>query len=79
MADLFYIQNTGCVGNCMRFWRIDGKGYTSDLDDAWKVPFEQAESICRSRPREDFAHPASLIDSLSKRHIDIQALRGVVR
>lgn len=77
--DLFYIHNAGTNGNCMRFWRVDGGGYTVDLDDAWKVDYEKAKSICSCRPKEDFAYPVALVDSLAKRHIDIQALRKAVK
>jgi len=78
MIELFYIHNVSTCENCMRFWRVNGGGYTVDLDDAWKVTYEKAKSICQDRPKEDFAYPVALVDSLAERHIDIQALRKAV-
>lgn len=75
---LFCIHNTkvsGCVGNCITLWRVDGCGYTVDLDDAWKLTMEQAQEICRTRPQEDFPVSYALLNSLAKRHVDIQGLR----
>lgn len=72
---LYYIQHVKVVGNCALFWRIDGHGYTVDLDDAWKVPKLQALNICGDRPKEDFPQPVILIDSLAKRHVDVQVIR----
>jgi len=69
-----YIQNVKCVGNCMMFWRIGGHGYTVNLDEAWRVTKDQAEQICKSRPEEDIPRRCDLIDSLAKRHVDIQAV-----
>lgn len=65
---LYYIQNKGFVGNCLLWWREGGSGYTCNLNEAWKVSKEEAGRICRTRPREDIAHPVSLIDSLAVRH-----------
>ncbi len=75
MPELYYIQNTGFCGNCLKWWRLDGKGYTMNLDEAWKVTKEQADDICRSRPKEDIPHPASLIDSAAHRHVNVEVLR----
>lgn len=75
MEELYYIQNRKCVGNCMMFWRVDGNGYTVNLDEAWKVSLGRARDICQSRPDEDFFHPASLIDPLACRHVDVQKVR----
>lgn len=66
---LFYIQNTHYCGNCLGFWCVDGKGYTCNLDEAWKVTKKQAESICSSRPKEDIAWPVEAIDALVVRHV----------
>lgn len=72
--DLYYIQNVPPVGNCARWWRIKGNGYTCDLDEAWKVPEEQAKKICRSRPLEDIPRLASDVDAIAQRHVDVQRL-----
>lgn len=35
---LFYIQDTRqTVGNAVLWWRVNGQGYTCNLDDAWLV------------------------------------------
>lgn len=72
--ELYYIQNTGYCGNCIIFWRVDGHGYTTNLDEAWKVTREHAERICRSRPKEDIPLAASLVDSLAERHLNCERL-----
>ena len=77
--ELYYIQNTGYCGNCIKFWRPDGHGYTMNLDDAWKVTKEKAESICRSRPQEDIPHKASVLDAVAHRHVNIELLREYER
>src|SRR5579885_2891752 len=72
---LFYIQNKGFCGNCLLWWRVDGSGYTMNLDEAWKVTKEQADSICRSRPHQDVAHSVEKIDALAHRHVNCERLR----
>ncbi len=74
MSDLFYIQNSGYCGNSLRWWRVDGGGYTSDLNQAWKVSREEAESICRSRPEEDYPRAVADMDAIAERHVDGQQL-----
>jgi hypothetical protein len=74
----FCIRNqkgSGCVGNCAIFWGPDGCGYTVNLDEAWKVSYEEAVEICRSRPDEDFPVSYDTLLALSHRHVDIQAIR----
>jgi hypothetical protein len=68
MAGLYYIQSTGFVGDSLLWWRPDGKGYTTNLDQAWKVTREKAEEICKTRPEEDFMWPSDVVDSLASRH-----------
>jgi len=55
--DLYYIQHKGFCGNSLFWWRTGGHGYTSNLDEAWKVTKEEAEEICRVRRGEDIARP----------------------
>lgn len=76
---MYYIQNVGYCGNCLKWWRNGGHGYTMDLNDAWKVGAAQAASICRTRPKEDIAWDAGLIDEIAARHIDCEALRAAIR
>jgi hypothetical protein len=71
---LYYIQNTGFSGNCLKWWAIDGKGYTLNLDAAWKVPKANAEAICRDRPQQDIMWPVDEIDAVASRHLNIEAL-----
>ena len=48
--ELYYIHcraHGAYVGNCMLWWAEGGSGYTCDLDKAWKVTGEEADSIAR--------------------------------
>lgn len=75
--DLYYIQDTrSFCGNSCFWWRIDGDGYTCNVDEAWKVTREKAEEIVRTRPDIDVAWPCSIIDAGAARHFDVQKLRG---
>jgi hypothetical protein len=73
MSDLaagpYYIQNVGFCGNCLRWWRPDGHGYTSDLRDAWKVDQARAEQLCHSRPKEDIMWPVAVADAVAQLHV----------
>lgn len=72
---LYYIQDRRTyVGNSVLWWRVDGCGYTTDLDQAWQVDAEDAASIVRNRPDIDKAWPVELIDKLVKKHVDMQTL-----
>lgn len=72
---LYYIQNKGYSGNSLLFWRESGKGYTCNLDDAWRLPKAQAEAICRDRPNEDVMWPVAVIDKATERHCNSEKLR----
>ena len=73
----FFIQDTRqYVGNCVYWWRIDGKGYTCHLDDAWEVGEEEARSIERSRGT-DKAWPADQVRKAASLQVDMQRLRNV--
>jgi len=69
MNELYYIQNKGYVGNCLKWWREGGHGYTCNLDEAWKVSKEKAEEICKSRPKEDIMWKVSFVDQMAERHL----------
>lgn len=71
---LFYIQNRGYCGNCLLWWRIDGQGYTCNLDEAWKVPRASAEGVCRSRPHQDVMWPVNTIDQHAERHVNCERM-----
>ena len=76
---LFYIQNKGFCGDCLKWWRTDGHGYTLDLDQAWQVTAEKAASICHDRPKEDRAWPCKLIDAVAARHVNSETLNARLR
>ena len=73
---LYFIQNVPVVGNCVRWWRDGGHGYTVDIEDAGMFTEQQALGICRGRrPREDFAFPVVEIIPIARLHVDAQLLR----
>lgn len=74
--ELYYIWNSRYEGNSMVFWRVDGHGYTTNLDEAWKLSKQEAERICRCRPKQDIALSASAVDELSNRHLHCEIWRG---
>jgi len=72
----YYIQDTRTYcGNSVMWWRINGCGYTSNLDEAWKVTKEQAKN--RGIRKTDKLWPCEEIDAKSERHFDIQKLREI--
>jgi hypothetical protein len=74
---LFYISNRQPVGNCILWWKVNGHGYTANLDEAWVVPESKALEICRDRPDIDKAHPVDYVEAAARRHVDWQILRAV--
>ena len=76
--ELYYIQDSrSYCGNSCFWWRVDGKGYTCDLRDAWKVTKEKAQRIIRNRPGVDKAWPCSLIDAGVTLQFDMQKLSDI--
>lgn len=74
---LYYIQDARHYsGNSCFWWRIDGKGYTCNLKEAWRVTEAEARSIIKDPSRSDIAWPCSLIDEGAETHFDMQKLRG---
>lgn len=67
---LFYIQNRGYCGDCLRWWKADRCGYTSNLDMALKLPETEAKALCASRSVEDFPWPVSEVDNAAERHLN---------
>lgn len=65
----YYIQNKGYVGDCLLWWRIGGRGYTTNVSQAWKVPKEKALRIASTRPNEDFARPESVVMKAATVHV----------
>ena len=72
---LYYIQNKGYCGNCLQWWCIDGKGYTLNLDAAWRNTKKKAESICRDRPHQDIMWPVDEVDAIAHRHVNTEYMQ----
>lgn len=69
---LFYIQDSrSYCGNSALWWRPNGGGYTTNLNEAWRVGRERAESICRCRDT-DKMWPCDQVDALAQTHFDSQ-------
>jgi hypothetical protein len=70
--DLYYLQDTRqIVGNCALWWKLNGQGYTCNLDEAWKID----PNIYGAPPRDtDVFRLCSEVDALAKRHVDVQQL-----
>ncbi len=76
---MFYLQNrdAGYLGNSPMFWAIRG-GYTQWIDDAKRFTQAEVDEIVSSCGRsmicgEKFkAWPCDLIDSKSRRTVDMQ-------
>ena len=63
---LYYIQDTRQVcGNAALWWRSEGKGYTTNLDEAWKVP-----GTWSSGRETDSLRLCSAVDVFATRQID---------
>lgn len=72
---LYYIQN-GYVGNAICWWRPNGGGYTTDINDAGRYSEEDAKRQAKMR-MEDIVWPCDYIDKNEKAHktiIDSQYL-----
>lgn len=73
--ELYYIQN-GYVGNAICWWRIDSKGYTTDIREAGKYTKEEAKQIIQ-RP-QDIAWLCKHVDNneaAKKVVVDVQYLK----
>lgn len=71
---MFYLRDTrNNVGSNCLFWAIDGKGYTTNLEDAWRINKKQAQSYCDSR-ETDIPLSESDVDNLAVRRVDMQYL-----
>ncbi len=74
----FYIQNLGTIGNCLRWWRPSGNGYTYNLDEAGVFTEEKARALCAGRPKEDILWPCVEINNLAHFHVDSESLATLV-
>ena len=69
---LYYIQDTRTYcGNSVMWWMPEGYGYTSNLNDAWKVP-----ASWKGRDT-DKLWPCDEIDLLSTRQFDMQLFHSI--
>ncbi len=72
MDDLYYIQDTRTyTGNSVMWWCVNGEGYTSNLDKAWKVP-----ATWKGRDT-DKLWPCEAIDAGATRQFDMQKFRAI--
>jgi hypothetical protein len=72
MSDEYYIQDTrNYVGNSVLWWRVNGQGYTTNLDEAWRVP-----ATWKGRP-SDKLWPCAEIDARTTRQFDMQLFREI--
>lgn len=70
--ELYYVQDTrSYCGNSVMWWRVEGEGYTSNLEEAWKVP-----ASWRGRDT-DKLWLCSAIDKGATRQFDMQKLRDI--
>ena len=67
---LYYIQNKGYCGDCLKWWRANRQGYTLNLDDAGKYGESEALSICAVRRGQDVAWLVEDIDAVAARHVN---------
>lgn len=76
---LYYIQAPGYSGDCLIWWRISRCGYTTNLDEALKLPKDEVDRICSDPDRGDVAYPVEFIDALAHRHLNSEVLRKYKR
>jgi len=70
--ELYYIQDTRTyTGNSVMWWRENGDGYTSNVDEAWKVP-----ATWHGRDT-DKLWLCSAIDARTTRQFDMQKFREI--
>lgn len=60
---MYYIQNSGYIGNAMIWWRKGGKGYTSYIADAGRFSEKEMHDIIDNRPEDDMAWECDYIDN----------------
>lgn len=69
----YYIRTKGFCGNSLLWWRENGNGYTTDLNDAWRVSEEKAKEICNARPGEDFAYRADEMNAAATLQVSCES------
>lgn len=79
MAGKYYIQDTrSYVGNAVVWWRHQGKGYTTNIDEAGLFTRQRAARIQANRAT-DKAWPEEAVQSAIRRYVDAQGLSEDMR
>jgi len=65
-VNLYYIQ-CGYVGNALCWWRPEGKGYTTNINEAGKYSEQEAKEQAKRRI-DDVAWKCDYIDKNDKAH-----------
>ena len=71
---MYYLQDarhSAMVGNCPSWWRPDGNGYTTNLDEAARFTFDEAMAQHRCRDT-DLPWLCSEVDKLRRPTVDCQ-------
>jgi len=77
-TDRYYIQdNRSYCGNCILFWRPEGAGYTTHLDDAGIYSLSDAHR--RTERDSDAIIPAELIECAASLQVDVQRLNRLIK
>lgn len=76
VEEMFFMRDTrDTVGDCILWWRYQGKGYTTNLYEAALFTRDDAERICRIRETDvpipmnvakAALHPVVTVESLNK-------------
>lgn len=69
----YYIENRqrGHVGNCLLFWRVGGRGYTCNVNEAQQFTYDGAVELVAGRDKYR-AWPVEHVISSAVRHCDMQ-------
>jgi hypothetical protein len=79
MAAEYYIQDTrSYVGNAVVWWRPEGKGYTTNIDEAGLFTRKKAALIQANRAT-DKAWPEEAVRGAILRYVDAQRLSEDMR
>lgn len=70
----WYLQDTRVYyGNCMVWWKQDGRGYTSDLTEAHV--FTDEEAVKGASRETDVFWPKDYIDAHARPRVDFQVVK----
>jgi hypothetical protein len=72
----YYVQNikAGYVGNNPMFWKKNGNGYTSYIDDAEQFTREEARKLVESDADKWLAWPVETVEACDYRTVEGQRL-----